>query len=394
MSVNGVAQKTFQQYDSLTYSQLIHQDWKNLIRSGREAMKEKKDFYYLYYRMGVAYYNQKKFRMAQSFFEKAYQFNKFDDGLKESLFNTMKLNEHFDEAYHFSKKFSDSLAKKTATENLAFINQLDGTFAMNNPDSVSYSQEGIRNFPLYSKYIFGAGLNHRITRGFSVYHHYSCTSLNSSLYSFYQSHYFVQANILLIKHFTAQPSFGFIAQKTNFTDTRVNPVSNSYYILSLNLKKSFPLFDFKVAGSVSNFYSVNQLQFSCGIKIYPLFNNKISLGAEYLGLNQNSNLKSGLNFSGAIKPFSFLQINASYFKGDSLYNQNSENGFVLNNNSAFLKSRWNAGGSIFLPHKITLDLMYGVDSKTYFVYNPTTLQYVGAINYHYNFFSSSIKINF
>lgn len=393
--MKGVAQKTFQQYDSLTYSQLINQDWKNLIHSGRGAMKEKKDFYYLYYRMGVAFFNQKKFRMAQHFFEKAYQFNKFDDGLKESLFNTMKLNEHFDEAYRFSKNFSDSVAKKTSTQKLAFINQLDGAFAMNNPDSTSYSQDGIENFPLYSKYIFGAGFNHRITRGFSLYHYYSGTSLKISLYNFYQSHYFVQGNMPLIKHFSVQPSIGFIAQKTTFTDTRENPVSNSYYVISLNLKKSFPLFDFNVAGSVSDFYDVKQFQFTGGIKVYPLFNNKFSIGAEYLGLSQqNENFKSGLNFTGAIKPFSFLQINASYFKGDSLYNQNNENGFLLNNNSALLKSRWNAGCSIFLPHKITLDFMYGVDSKSYFAYNPTTLQYVGAINYHYNFFSSSIKINF
>lgn len=190
--------------------------------------------------MGAAFYNLKKYRKAQHHFEKAYQYNQFDDELKESLFNTMKLNENYDEAYRFSKTFSDSLKIKTETEKLVFINQLDASFAMNNPDSASYSQEGIQNYPLFSKYIFGVGLNHRIGRGISLYHHYSGTSLNTTLYKFYQSHYFLEANIPLIKHFIVQPSVGFISQKTFFTNLQINPDKNSYYLFSLNLKKSIP----------------------------------------------------------------------------------------------------------------------------------------------------------
>ncbi len=395
ISVNVFAQKSFHQYDSITLVQLENQDWKKLIATGKEAVKEKKDFYYLYYRMGAAFYNLEKFRKAEFYFEKAFQFNHYDDGLKESLYRTMKLNEFYDEAYRFSKTFSDSLKIKTATDKLTFVNQLDASFAMNKPDSASYSQEGIQNYPLFSKYFFGVGLNHRVGRGISLFHHYSGTSLNTTLYKFYQSHYFLEANIPLINHYTVQPSFGFISQKTTFTNSQVTPVSNSYYVLSLNLKKSIPLFDFTVSGSVSDFYSLNQFQFDGGIKFYPLSNIKISIGAEYLGLSQqNSNYQSGFTLSTSYKPFSFLRFNASYFKGDSLYNQNTENGFVLNNNSALLKSRWIAGCSVFLPHKINLDFMYGIDSKVYFGYDLYTSAYLGAINYHYNYFSTSFKINF
>ncbi|GDX52465.1 hypothetical protein LBMAG27_15120 [Bacteroidota bacterium] len=395
MSVNGFAQKSIHHFDSLTLVQLENRDWKKLIATGKQAVKEKKEFYYLYYRMGAAFYNLKKYRKAQHHFEKAYQYNQFDDELKESLFNTMKLNENYDEAYRFSKTFSDSLKIKTETEKLVFINQLDASFAMNNPDSASYSQEGIQNYPLFSKYIFGVGLNHRIGRGISLYHHYSGTSLNTTLYKFYQSHYFLEANIPLIKHFIVQPSVGFISQKTFFTNLQINPDKNSYYLFSLNLKKSIPFFDFNISGSASDFYKVNQLQFTGGIKFYPLCNSKISFGAEYLGMNQqNSYYQSGFSLSGSYKPFSFLQFNASYFNGDSLYNQNNENGFVLNDNSALLKSRWIAGCSIFLPHKITLDFMYGRDSKIYPVINPFTSVHDGSIKYGYNFFSASFKINF
>lgn len=395
MSVNGFAQKSIHYFDSLTLVQLENRDWKKLIATGKQAVKEKKEFYYLYYRMGAAFYNLKKYRKAQQHFEKAYQYNQFDDELKESLFNTMKLNENYDEAYRFSKTFSDSLKIKTATEKLAFINQLDASFAMNIPDSASYSQEGIQNYPLFSKCIFGVGLNHRIGRGISLYHHYSGTSLNTTLYKFYQSHYFLEANIPLIKHFIVQPSVGFISQKTFFTNPQINPDKNSYYLFSLNLKKSIPFFDFNISGSASDFYKVNQLQFTGGIKFYPFCNSKISFAAEYLGMNQqNSNYQSGFTLSGSYKPFSFLQFNANYFKGDSLYNQNNENGFVLNDNSALLKSRWIAGCSIFLPHKITLDFMYGTDSKIYPVVNPITSVLDGSLKYHYNFFSASFKINF
>lgn len=395
LSIDVFAQKTIHQYDSITYAQLENQEWKKLISTGKQAVKEQKDFYYLYYRMGAAFYNLKKFRKAQQLFEKAYQYNQFDDALKESLYNTMQLNEYYDEAYRFSKSFPDSLKIKTATEKLSFVNQLDASFAMNKPDSVTYSQEAIQNYPLFSKYLFGFGLNHRIVRGISLYHHYSGTSLNTTLYKFYQSHYFLEANIPLIKHFTAQPSFGFIAQQTTFANLQINPDKNSYYLFSLNLKKSIPLFDFNVSGSASDFYKVNQFQFTGGIKFYPMGNNKISFGAEYLGMNQqNSNYQSGIGLSGSYKPFSFLQFNVSYFKGDSLYNQNNENGFILNNNSALLKNRLNAGCSIFLPHKITLDLILGADTKVYYSYDLYSGLYIGAINYRYNYFSTSFKINF
>lgn len=395
LSADVFAQKTIHQYDSLTYLQLENQEWKKLISTGKQAVKEKNGFYYLYYRMGAAFYNLKKFRKAQQLFEKANQYNQFDDELKGSIYYTMKLNEFYDEAYRFSKTFSDSLKIKTATNNLAFVNQLDASFAMNKPDSASYSQEGIINYPLFSKYIFGVGLNHRVGRGISLYHHYSGTSLNTTLYKFYQGHYFLEANIPLVKHFSVQPSFGFIVQQTTFANPQINPDKNSYYLFSLNLKKSIPLFDFNVTGSASDFYKVNQFQFTGGIKFYPMSNNKISFGADYLGMNQqNSKYQSGFSLTGSYKPFSFLQFNASYFKGDSLYNQNNENGFILNNNSALLKNRWNAGCSIFLPHKITLDIILGADTKVYYGYDLYSGRYMGAINYHYNYFSTSFKINF
>lgn len=44
MSVNGFAQKSIHHFDSLTLVQLENRDWKKLIATGKQAVKEKKNF--------------------------------------------------------------------------------------------------------------------------------------------------------------------------------------------------------------------------------------------------------------------------------------------------------------------------------------------------------------
>ncbi len=55
--------------DTKTYTFYEQKEWKKLIETGKESLKNGIDFYYLQYRMGIAYYELKKYRKAIPFFE-------------------------------------------------------------------------------------------------------------------------------------------------------------------------------------------------------------------------------------------------------------------------------------------------------------------------------------
>jgi len=64
-------QKDFSYYDSLTYAYYTAKDWKSLIKSGKEALASGYDYNYLDMRLGIAYYEMRKFRQAARHFEKS-----------------------------------------------------------------------------------------------------------------------------------------------------------------------------------------------------------------------------------------------------------------------------------------------------------------------------------
>lgn len=74
----GAETKSFAYYDSLTYDQYTRQEWKTLTVTGREALKDGYDYYYLRMRMGIAYYQLKNFLKSIPHFRKAIYFNSAD----------------------------------------------------------------------------------------------------------------------------------------------------------------------------------------------------------------------------------------------------------------------------------------------------------------------------
>ena len=72
-------------YDSLTYKLYMEKDYKQLIKKGKEALHSGFDYYYLRMRIGIAYYNQKKYRLAAPHFKKALSFSD-NDIVKEYLY--------------------------------------------------------------------------------------------------------------------------------------------------------------------------------------------------------------------------------------------------------------------------------------------------------------------
>ncbi len=61
----------FNQINGESYRLYSDQKWDSVIFLGKIALKQDMDFYYLRMRMGIARYNQKKYRQASGHFKQA-----------------------------------------------------------------------------------------------------------------------------------------------------------------------------------------------------------------------------------------------------------------------------------------------------------------------------------
>jgi len=86
--------------NELSYEYYLSGEWNKLIEIGKKAKEAGIDFYYLKVRMGVAYYNLKKYRQSIPFLESALTDSPDDVFILEYLYN----------AYIFSGRPSESLA--------------------------------------------------------------------------------------------------------------------------------------------------------------------------------------------------------------------------------------------------------------------------------------------
>ena len=84
--------------DTATFELWRDQDWDGLIATGRDALDHGIDFYYLRYRMGIAWYEKGNYHQAARHFQAAWRMNP-DDGL---------LNEYLYYSYLFSGRSYES----------------------------------------------------------------------------------------------------------------------------------------------------------------------------------------------------------------------------------------------------------------------------------------------
>ncbi|NQU35776.1 MAG: tetratricopeptide repeat protein [Bacteroidetes bacterium] len=88
----------FSQIDKLTYEYYSQKKWDELINLGKQSLKNDIDFYYLQYRMGIAYYSQKNYRKAIPYFEKVVDKSPKDAIAKEYLYYSYLLGMQTEDA--------------------------------------------------------------------------------------------------------------------------------------------------------------------------------------------------------------------------------------------------------------------------------------------------------
>ena len=359
----------YRMVEDSSYSLYLKKDWKQLETFGAQAIKNKIDYFYLRERMGIAFYEQQKYQSAAPQFDKAYQFNSSDELLQEYLFYSYAFNNRYDNALRLTKGFSKDLKKKTGTEKPAPINYAQIDFTVKIPSRSDLV------LPLYN---LGISFNHRITRGYSVFHAYSFTYQRYTGGIYNQHKYFVSANIPLPKGFSMQPAFSFMADQ--YSDTvfsqpsrppqrptppQINKKTYFSFLGSLNLSKVFPYAKLDLTNAFSNLDTVYQIQHSLGLTVYPLSNQKLSLSATAI-LHTNDFYKTfhplvqaGIHFN-APKFFAMAVV----YTYANVYNFHLYNGLLVQNGYDLLKHNVTVVPEFIIKNRFSIYAAYQLEFKT------------------------------
>lgn len=260
-----------------TYALYQSGKWKALEQQGRKAIHRHIDYYYLRMRVGIACYEQQKYRLALSHFEKAQQFNSSNEWTKEYLYYSYLFSDRYNEGERMTAHFSDSLRAITHTKKASLINAATAEVGM------KFSSASKTVKPLY--YV-SFGLNHLLVRGYSLFHSYSYVQ-QQYYYGTYQQHqYYVSANLPLKKGFSLTPAFSVLYAVFNSTD-KIVKTKKAYFLGSLNVTKNFSYAKVALANSFSNFDTSYQLQHSLGVTVYPLANQRLSLSGTMILFTDN-----------------------------------------------------------------------------------------------------------
>jgi len=363
-----------------SYGMYLAKQWPELIVYGDSVLKLGFDYYYIRMRMGIAYFELKKYRIAEEHFKKAIAFNASEDLAFEYLYFIYIYTDRFEESRKLSARFSKPLKLKLKTDSLPVV------------DCVALEVGTKTSASIYVPNALFAqlGLGHYVKNKFSVFHSYSYYGQQNEYWKVNQNQYYIGANFPLRNKWMLSGAFSVLGRNTQTYSgtslvgqlTALTSVDTYNYIESLSLKKNFEYFDASIGTTILWLDSVSQFQHNASLTYYPLANNKLGIGSiVYLHTLDNY---SSVNL--AYVPFvSFKATNRLSFSGSYLYNSGNNiaewNGFLVNNSPDLTTDRLTLNTSWTLNKHVDLSATYQYENK----YNA----YINS--YQYNSFFIGLK---
>ncbi len=250
--------KTVVEVDKISFQQFSDKDWNGLITTGKEAIKNGIDFYYLRYRLGIAYYEKKNYAKAVVHFENIFRTNPNDQLIGEYLYFSYKFCGRTDDAEIISSKFSENLKNKIGIKNPIIENVKIGTTYLFNSEKDNLLDTYIAgNDSVYSeqvvaenqiKYYFG--IEHKLFRrvrinySFSQIKHNTVQSIfdnkKDNLFNLQntQNQYYINANVHPAKGFDVNFAFNFL----NIKGTK-KIINYSYENSDLTEHETYEIYD-------------------------------------------------------------------------------------------------------------------------------------------------------
>ena len=389
----GVEQKSYQLYQD--------KNWSELIKYGNMVVGKGIDYFYLQLRIGIAYYEKKNYLLAEGHFKKALTFNSGDELTQEYLYYCYVFTGRYEQARMFSRKFDDTLAKKTGVNLISPVGFVMIEGGTKITDSVSYynaHQPSVPNYFNPATY-FQFGLNHYVKNRVSVFHAVTYYNQQNFLGTNRQLQYYLKLSIPLKKNWMIIPAFDWI-NKRNTTESKPPPpnpmhfgppprsipiiTKSNNFVGSLEIQKAIKKFKLSLGTTVASWDSYTQFIHSGSLSYSVFGNSRLIFGAT--GYAHTINSYSTINSS--VSPFIFIQpierisITASYLSNNG-NNIIEENGYLVNNSPDLTTSRWSVLASFNVGKHIALYGLYQLEYKQ---------EAVQLFNYHYNVFVAGIKI--
>lgn len=378
--------------DKLTYKFYNEQNWGELIKIGEKALKEDIDFYYLQYRMGVAYYSIKKYRKAIPHFENVVSINSFDAIAKEYLYysylfggrisdanNTLyKLDKKHREKVEFQK--TDNLINGLGLEYKYFLfddyainKAVDSEIMQKVRNKMNYFSVDLINYTSNnSTFYLSTSLINGENSVFNL--NYSPEVITEDLKQ-YQIHF--SWNKRIYKGININASFTYMRESLKWYDPQYsnvpgsgdatyvyNGVSNNF-VGTLSFTKSDGNFDYSIGSTFSKINNEKQSQPFVNVIWYPFSNKSFysntNVSYQYNFNSYNDNFVFKQSFIAEVSSKFSINVFGLYGK---IYNYVDDNGTSIYNNLDALEYWYGINANYYFNKTTQVNLTYRNDRQT------------------------------
>lgn len=317
--------------------------WEQLITLGKESLQQGYDFYYLRMRLGIAYYNLEKHKLAINHFVKALNFNSNDPVALEYLIFSYFLSGQEADALHLYQKNKERLERiDLLTTQLIKGGYTEGglKFSDNQVDEV-----GDIGF-------FHVGVSHQLAAGLNIYQGY--TRLNQEFttvteidnggpgqgpgpggptrvedrFTINQDEYYIRGAIRVARGWSVIPAYHYQAVHDSLHN----------HAVSFGMVKHVGIVNIYGAAGFSNINNLDQTQWTLGATLYPTANLNLYLQTMHT-LHQQDDDQQIISFhkiGGRVLEHCWLE--AFYGWGD-MYNFSEMDAFYVQNITDIIESK-------------------------------------------------------
>lgn len=389
---------SFRYADSITYKLYEQKNWDELINTGKLAISDEHDYYYMRMRLGIAYYERHNYAQSAKHFSRALEFNADDQTALEYLFYSYYLSARYFQAWTVisgmnssdrERIIKESRIKKNsvtiesyylnaATEDI--ISPLEQNFTNNEGGSQVVTKSFINN-AIY--------LSHLTGKNSSYYHSYTNLIKHNHLHYYdgnlsrdlgdqkvVQNQYYGRFNFFTRSGLIFSPSFHILTSAyplVAFSYTGMYPTPITYdgrsngYAGGFGITKTGGYISFSGEAVYSKLNKIEQLQGTLSLIFYPAGNRNIYLGGDFSALyNPGSDSPEIRPVTGFIAGFAISSRVWFEFSGTSgnMKNFSESNGLVIYNGIDYPTAKYS--GKIIVPfYKSGITLFAGVGIGSY-----------------------------
>ena len=372
-----------------TYHLYLERKWDELIRTGKEGLKNNVDYYYLRMRLGIAYYEKRNYKASQVHFRKALEFNAGDPVAMEYLYFAYLLAGQSRQARLVAREFTPSLVEKINPAPAKFADMLSVEYLHHFTDSehiLSDPEDHFSGLPPGYQVItrnysnLNLMLHHGFSPGFTLTHAFTRLAKSNFYYSddglsrfavdgqkVVQHQYYVSPAFSTSRGWVISPAFHYLRIRYQVpymvsggtgpgfgggtgTAIRYTDRKGSQYVGGLNISRYAGRFAVRLGGIYSWINDEEQLTGTGGLTWYPLGNLDLYLNAnlnahiEFTEQGTEVGLIPDLLLGFGISSRVWMEFSGAY---GTMRNYTEGNGYIVYNGLDWM--RYKIMGSIVIP---------------------------------------------